>query len=216
MRTALALLSRAASRTRRVLVTQVDHLDAVAGGGHEALQSNRVVLGEWVLDGHNGIARAPAEQQLGETVAVELTLVEVQAVVAVAAELRGGDIERDGDVLSRRELSALDREHERIERLLIAGKRRPPAALVRDALEGSALGHDPPGGDLRGQFERFAESPRLRRNDHEVLNVGSSSRARSAAKDLDFRQWNDRLAVTEQVAPEGLLPACCGSLKRGE
>ena len=74
----------------------------VADRRHEAPKAFDVVLGERVLDRHDRIARAPADQQFGEPVAVEFALLEAEPVASAAAEFRGGDVERDGDVVARR------------------------------------------------------------------------------------------------------------------
>ena len=102
-------------------------------------EADRVVLGERVLDRDDRIAGAPAEQELGQAVAVELALLQAEPVASAASELRGGDVERDGDVLARFEAGALDRRHQRVQRLLVAGEGGPPAAFVGDALQESAL-----------------------------------------------------------------------------
>ena len=61
--------------------------------------------------------------------------IEPEPVEAALAELGGGDVERDRNVLARPEAGALDRPHQRVERLLVAGEGRPEAALVGDALQ---------------------------------------------------------------------------------
>ena len=45
-----------------------------------------------------------------------------------------GNVERDGNLGARRIARALDRPHQRLDRLLVGGKRRPPATLIRHTL----------------------------------------------------------------------------------
>ena len=69
----------------------------LAGEGHEAL---RVVLGQRVLDRDDRVAGEPAQQQLDHAARVELAALARQPVAALAAELRGRDVERDRHLLA--------------------------------------------------------------------------------------------------------------------
>ncbi len=106
------------------------------------------------------VARGPAEQIFGKAVAIEFAVLEREPVAPVAAELRCGDVERNRHLVAGRVASPLDRPHQRIKRLLVRGKRRPPAALVGHAAQQAAPGHDRAGGviDFGRDLERFAES----------------------------------------------------------
>ena len=136
-----------------------------------------VVLGERVFDRQDRIAVAPADQHLGQRVAVELTLLKAQTIAAALAEFRRGDVERDGHVLAWNKTGALDRPHQCFERFLVARKRRPPAAFIGHALQQAALGHDPACRmiDFRRDLERLGEGFCARRDHHEILHVGSPS-----------------------------------------
>ena len=121
-------------------------------------------------------------------------------------------------VLARNKAGALDRPHQRFERLLIARERRPPAAFIGDALQKAALGHDRARGmvDFRRDLERLGEGFGARRDDHEVLDVGSPSRMGAAAEDLDLRQRNDRRLVAETIKPERKAAACRRRVKNAK
>src|SRR5271165_1798934 len=181
-----------------------DHLNTVADRGGELLEPLVVVLREGVFDRQDGIAGAPLKQHVGQSVAVEFALFEAETIAAAAAEFRRGDVERYGHVHARSEPRALDCPHERVERLLVGAKCRPPAAFVGDALQEAALGHHSSSGvvDLRCDLQRLGEGLRPRRDDHEVLDVGSPSGMCAAAEDLDFRERNDRRRIAEAIAPE--------------
>ena len=195
-----------------------DHLDAVADRGGEALEPLVVILGERVLDRQDRIAVEPTKQHLGQRVAVELALIEAKTIAAALTEFRRGDVERQADILARNEAGAFDRAHQRVERLLVGRERRPPAAFVGHALEEAAVGHDRARGaiDFGRHFQRLGEAFGARRDDHEILDVGSPSRMRAAAKDLDLRQRNDRLSLAQEMAPERQAAACGRGMKDAE
>jgi len=73
------------------------------------------------------------------------------------AELRRRDVERDSDVLARRQAGGLDGADQRLQRLLVIVEGGPEAALVGDALQPTAFLHDQAGVavDLRRPFQRL-------------------------------------------------------------
>src|SRR5204863_8008999 len=112
------------------------------------------------------------------------------------------DVERYRDLLARREAGVFDRAHQRIERRLVRLEGRPEPALIGDALQQAALFHQRAGGaiHLGGPFQRLVETPRLRCDDHELLDVDPPPGMRAAAKDLDLGQWHNRLGLrAEQI-----------------
>ena len=157
------------------------------GEGDEAL---RVVLGQRVLDREDRIAAEPAEQQLDHAARVQLPAVAGEPVAPVAAELAGGDVERDRHLLVRPEAGPLDRPRQHRQRRLVVGELRPVAALVGDALEQALLGQELAGGaiDLGRPVQRLGEARRTRADHQEVLDVQPARGMGAATEDLDLRQ----------------------------
>ena len=137
-----------------------DHLDALADGGGEGGEALRVVLGERILDRQDRIALDPSQQHLAEPIRVELAPLEAEPVTAVAPEFRGRHIEGDRHLVARRVAGALDGAHEIVERFLVGGEGRPPAAFVGHA---HAACRRPPSGRRRRDRPRRS-APALRRN----------------------------------------------------
>ena len=141
-----------------------------------------------------------------------------QPVAAPVVKLGGGDVERDRDLLARREPGAFDRPHQRIERRLVGLERRPEPALVGHPLQQTAFRHDRAGRaiHLGGPFERLIERGRERRDDHEILDIDPPPGMRAAAENLDFRQRHHRLgAVAEQIGIKRLSVRGGGGVQRG-
>ena len=117
-----------------------------------------------------------------------------------------------------RQAGALDREHQRLERLFVAVERRPPAALVGHTHKEAAFGHQASGGvvDLRRRLQGRGEGFGARRDDHEILYVGAPPGMGAAAEDLDFRQGNERRPVAGEMAPQREPAARRGGVQRRE
>ena len=115
------------------------------------------------------------------------------------------------------EAGALDGTHQRIERLFVGGERRPPAALVRHALQRAGFLHQQPGVaiDLGRPVQRLGEIGRRRAHDHEVLDVHASSRMRPAAENLDLRQWDQGRVRPAEVAVQRFPGRRCRRVQRG-
>src|SRR5207237_596074 len=81
--------------------------------------------------------------------------------------------------------------------------RSPTAAVKRRSPSG---GHQPARGpiDFGGPFERLVERDCGRRHDHKILDVDPPPGMRAAAKDLDLRQRQHRVAVAKEIGVKRL------------
>lgn len=165
-----------------------DHLDARAGGAREFDPALGIVLGQRVLNGDDGIAPDPVEQERAQRVAVQIPSLVRQGIASVSPELGGRDIERDRHVLARSQAGALNRPNEQREPFLVALKGGPVAALVGDPVAPARFGEKLAGGaiDLGRPVERLDVVLGADCNRHVVLDVDPASGMGAAAEDLDL------------------------------
>ena len=138
-----------------------DDLHAAADGAREARRSPAASSSaERILDRDDRVARrSSAAAARSSASRVELARLEAERVAAAAAELGGGDVERDRDLVAGNEAGALDRGTSVSSACLVAREVGPPAAFVGDAGSGAALLHERArvAVDLRRPFERLGE-----------------------------------------------------------
>src|SRR5262249_20564073 len=96
-----------------------------------------------------------------------------EAVGAVAVELTGRDVERQGDLLARAITRALDGRHDDLERGTIAWQTGGESALVADAGAESAILQLSSQGviDIGAPAQALAEAGCSDGHDHELLKI---------------------------------------------
>ena len=184
-------------------VVVADDLHAFAEAPRELDEAGFVVLGQRILDRDDRVARKPAGEEVDHAAAVELAALEAEPVAAVAAELRGRNVERDRHVLAGTHARAFDRAHEIVERLLVGREHRPEAAFVGDASKLAGLGHEFAcrAVDLGDHRQRLREALRADGHDHEVLDVDAPPGVRTTAEDLDLRHRQRHRASLREPRP---------------
>ncbi len=189
------------------------HLDASAEFVREGGEAFGVVLGQRVLDRDDRVGGDPAGEQADHAVGVDHAVLQPEPVVPAAAEIRGGDIERDRDLRAGREAGAFDGADQGFQRVLVGGEIGPPAALVGDAGGAARVLHQPAGGaiDFGGPVQRLGEGAGGGADDQEVLDVDPPAGMRAAAENLDLRQRQGDGVAPAEVAIQRLP----GSTRRG-
>ena len=112
-----------------------DHLHPLADGPGEAHHAFLVAFGQRVLDGDDGVAFDPVDQEPRQAVGVHLLAVAGEFVFPLGAELGRRHVERDRHVPARGKPRRLDGAGQHVQGVLVVVERRPQAAFVGDALE---------------------------------------------------------------------------------
>ena len=169
-----------------------DDLHAIAGGPGKCRKSVRVIFSQGVFDRNDGVSIHPTQQHFAQAIRIQFPLFEPQSIAAPLTEFGCSDIQRDGNLVPRCKSGHFDRSDQRIERMLILSKVRPPTAFIGDPSELAARCHPTSCRrvDLSGPLKCLGKTRCPRASDHEILNVDPSTRMRAAPKNLDLRQRN--------------------------
>src|SRR5690606_1880077 len=119
-----------------------DQLDAIAEALGERLPAVPVLLVEAVLDRHDRVAVDEVGPQVDHAGGGDGAPLAGKHVAAVAVELRGGRVHRQGDVLAGGEPGALDGRHDQVEGGAVGVEVGGEPALVAEAGGQPLLGQD--------------------------------------------------------------------------
>src|SRR5450830_47546 len=193
-----------------------DDLHLVADLGDQKGPGAPLVLRQRVLDGDQRVVghklRVVRDELVGRRgLALEL-------VGTVLEELRGGDVEREPDVLARGEAGLLDRDEDQVQRRAVARQVGGEATLVAESgAQALGLQHGLQGVvDLGAGTQRLTERRGADRGDHELLDVDVGVGVRPTVEAVHHRDGQDVRVRSTDVAEERQVDRVGCGLRDGE
>ncbi len=174
-----------------------------------------VLVGEGVLDGDDGVSRAPCGQLGDEFLRDDFALVDLEPVCLApgVVELGGGHVDRDRDVGFGLQAGGFDAAHEHVESGSVGRQPRAEAALVGNECcrephlveDGCGSAAHPP-----CHFDRLGERVGADRHDEEVLDVECPPGVGASGDDVDHRHRQQRTFVLCEYLPVERPVSRCG------